>query len=57
MPWIDGVFRPRRSSGIKCSSCGRPFAEGSVPSPDADGRRVCRDCRWAYFNAAADNHP
>lgn len=49
MPWIEGVFRPSRASKYHCLSCHRVFAADAVPAPDADGTRICRDCRWDYL--------
>lgn len=37
-------YKPARSSGIHCDRCDIVFA-APAPAPDAQGRRICRDCR------------
>lgn len=50
---LDGSYRPSRPSDCYCSVCRRVFAADAVPTPYADGRRICRDCRWQ----AVENTP
>lgn len=40
-----GNWHPHRRSDIRCDGCGRHFAAGTVPVPNADWERYCRDCR------------
>lgn len=41
---VGSDWRPARRSGVHCTQCKRVFA---IPAPemDANGQRICRDCR------------
>jgi len=54
MPYTpDGKYWRMKSSGIKCNECDLPFLAGHVAAPDANGRRICRDCRVKVYGGEA----